>query len=101
MILKVMVLSPDADGPESISVALFDIEGEFMFDSSIEGANWIKNAIAWLRALFADELVVEVAVEDGSWAGSRCAPKNAPPLPGFASFSAAYARSWLGRHDKP
>ncbi len=100
MILKVVVLPADGDVPEIISVALFDVNGEFMFDSSFHGGNQVENAVVWLRALFADELVVEVAEEDGQWAGSRCAPKNAPPLPGFETFSAAYARSWLGGHDR-
>jgi hypothetical protein len=101
MVVKVAVLPADDDVPEIISVAVFQINGDFMYETSFRGANRLKNTMSWLRALFADELVVEVSEEGGRWAGSRCAPKNAPPLPGFETFMAAYARSWLGGHDTP
>ncbi|HEX3548880.1 MAG TPA: hypothetical protein VHT53_00785, partial [Candidatus Elarobacter sp.] len=101
LILKVVVLRAEADAPEAISVALFDIDGEFMFDTSFRGASKVNKVLAWLRDLFADKTVVDVAENDGQWAGSRYGPKGAPPLPGFENFAPAYSRSWLGKHDSP
>jgi hypothetical protein len=98
MILKVMVLAADSERPADISVALFRSDGRFMFDTRFD-LDRAERAVTWLRRLFADETVVDVAEKNGEWAGSSCGRPHAH-LPGL-KIDRAYARSWLGKHDAP
>jgi len=98
MILKVMVLPAGSEGPTLISVALFRIDGRFMFDTTFD-LDDAEKATAWLQRLFADESVVEVAEKNGEWAGSSCGRRDGS-LPGL-NVDSAYTRSWLGGHDAP
>ncbi len=96
MIVKVTVAPSDADNDRPISIALFQIDGRFMFDTSF-GIDDAEKAVGWLRRLFTEKSVVEVAEKNGKWAGSYCGrPKGR--LPGL-KMAAAITRSWLGTHD--
>jgi hypothetical protein len=96
MILKVMVTAPEPDDHCPISVALFQHDGRFMFDASFS-VDDAEVAIDWLRRLFAEKSVVEVAEKHGQWAGSYCGrPKG--HLPGI-KLDPAFTRSWLGTYD--
>ncbi len=96
MILKVMVLPTDSEGLAHISFAVFQIDGRFMYDTSVD-LDDSQKATTWLRRLFTDKSVIEVAEKNGDWAGSQCRPPNGHlPAVGYA-----YARSWLGTYDAP
>jgi hypothetical protein len=96
MILKVMVLPGGSELDVSISVALFQIDGRFMFDTSF-GIDDGEKATAWLVRLFTDKSVVEVAQKNGQWAGSTCGRPNGHVLQ--PKMDSAFTRSWLGKHD--
>ncbi len=98
MILKVMILPADSDWPALISVALFQNDGRFMFDTRFDLED-DKKAAAWLRRLFAERSVVEVAEKNRQWAGSYFGRPKAH-LPGLKMVP-AYTRSWLGTYDAP
>jgi hypothetical protein len=96
MILKVMVLTADSEGPALISVALFQIDGRFMFDTTFD-LDDAQNAITWLRRLFTEKSVVEVVEKNAEWAGSYCG-RPGGHLPGL-KMNPTFTRSWLGKHD--
>jgi hypothetical protein len=98
MILKVMISPPDPENHRPISVALFRIDGRFMFDTSF-GLDDAEKATIWLRRLFTDKSVVGVAEKNGEWAGSTCGRPNGY-LPGL-KMPPSFTRSWLGKHDTP
>jgi len=102
MILKVMVSQLDPENHRPISVALFQIDGRFMFDTSFSLDDTGK-ATTWLRRLLTDKSVVGVHEKNGRWAGSACwsfnarlsGPQRAPQR------TPSFTRSWLGTHDTP
>jgi hypothetical protein len=96
MILKVMICPPELEDPCPISVALFGIDGRFMYDTSF-ALDEVEKATAWLRRLFAEKSVVEVAEQNGKWAGAYCGKPNGH-LPGLRAVP-AFTRSWLGTYD--
>ncbi len=96
MILKVMILPADSQWPAVISVALFQIDGRFMFDTSF-ALDDAGRAMVWLRRLLTEKSVVEVAEKNGQWAASYCGrPKR--HLPGLRIYP-AFKRSWFGKYD--
>jgi hypothetical protein len=98
MILKVMVTPTMRGNYRPISVALFQTDGRFMFDTSFAVADADK-AIEWLRRLLTEKSVVAVSQIDGQWAGSYCGPPNGHrPDPRTDS---TFTRSWLGKYDSP
>ena len=106
MILKAMVfrVAPDEldrlanpRKPYFISVALFRIDGEFMFGTSFP-LDAFDYALSWLRDLFSDILTIEVAKKNGEWAGSRCGPCDSFGNREKERYS--FARSWHGKNDR-
>ena len=93
-----MVVPADSEGPAFISVALFQSDGRFMFDTRFDFDD-AEKVTTWLRRLFTEKSVVEVAQKNGQWAGSYCGrPKR--HLPGLRMYP-AFTRSWLGKYDAP
>jgi len=98
MIVKVMILPADSEGPAIIAVAVFQIDGRFMFDTRFDFGD-AEKATTWLQRLFSEKSVVEVAEKNGQWAGSYCGrPKG--HLSGL-TMDPAFTRSWLGTYDAP
>jgi len=84
MILKVMISPLNPENHRPISVALFQIDGRFMFDKSFSLDDTGK-AMTWLRRLLTDKSVVGVEEKNGRWQGLRVdhsmrasAPRSGP-----------------------
>jgi hypothetical protein len=98
MILKVMISPLNPENHRPISVALFQIDGRFMFDKSFSLDDTGK-AMTWLRRLLTDKSVVGVEEKNGRWAGSACRSFNARLS--APQWTPSFTRSWLGTHDTP